>query len=84
MDLPRANSHILPQTYSTLMSAILFLANHPGVQKKLHEELDAVVGRDRLPDFSDFDGLPYLHCVVEETLRFVAAFSVLLTPSLDV
>lgn len=41
------------------------------VQDKLQAELDAVVGRERLPDYSDNDKLPYLISVVLETIRCV-------------
>lgn len=43
---------------------------HPGVFKKAREELDRVVGQDRLPNFSDQDTLPYIAAVVKESLRW--------------
>ena len=42
----------------------------PDVQMKAREEIDRVVGSDRLPDFQDRDSLPYLEAVVKETLRW--------------
>ena len=42
---------------------------HPEVQRKAQEEIDRVVGTDRLPQFTDRENLPYLECVVQETLR---------------
>lgn len=44
---------------------------HPEAQKKAHAELDRVVGSGRLPDFSDRETLPYIDCIVQETLRYV-------------
>lgn len=44
---------------------------HPKVQKKAQKELDDVIGRDRLPELGDRDSLPYLECVMRETLRYV-------------
>lgn len=44
---------------------------HPEVQKKAQEQIDQVVGPDRLPDFSDRESLPYIDCIVQETLRCV-------------
>ena len=44
---------------------------HPEAQKKAHAELDRVVGSGRLPDFSDRESLPYIDCIVQETLRYV-------------
>lgn len=37
---------------------------------KAQAELDAVVGTDRLPDFEDLPNLPFIECIVEETLRW--------------
>ena len=48
----------------------LALALYPDVLKKAHEELDAVVGPDRLPDFSDRHSLVYLRAIITESLRF--------------
>lgn len=45
------------------------LLNHPKALKKLQEEIDRVVGSDRLIDDSDIPNLPYLQAVVKETLR---------------
>jgi Cytochrome P450 len=33
---------------------------YPDVQKKAQEEIDAVVGHDRLPTFEDRERLPYV------------------------
>jgi len=43
---------------------------NPKVMKKAQEELDRVVGKGRLPDFSDRDDLPYIDAVVKELLRW--------------
>ena len=39
-------------------------------QRKAQEELDTVVGRDRLPTFDDLDQLVYIRAIVKETLRW--------------
>ena len=44
---------------------------NPSVQRKAQEEIDRVVGVDRLPDLSDRDSLPYVECIMKETLRYV-------------
>ena len=44
---------------------LLFLLNHTQV----HRELDAVVGRNRLPKLSDRQALPYTDAVVHEVTR---------------
>ena len=48
----------------------LAMALHPEVQKKAQQELDAVVGTERLPDFSDRPSLPYITAIVKELLRW--------------
>jgi cytochrome P450 len=42
----------------------------PDVQKRVQAELDAVVGRKRLPNFEDRASLPYLEATIKESLRF--------------
>jgi cytochrome P450 len=42
----------------------------PEVQKKAQAEIDAVVGNDRLPSFSDRSQLPYVEALVKEVLRW--------------
>jgi cytochrome P450 len=42
----------------------------PEVQRRAQAELDAVIGRDRLPTFSDAPRLPYLSAVIREVLRW--------------
>ncbi|XP_030537999.2 cytochrome P450 81Q32-like [Rhodamnia argentea] len=48
------------------MSAML---NHPEILKKAQAEIDEVVGHDRLVGESDLPKLPYLHCIMNETMR---------------
>jgi cytochrome P450 len=43
---------------------------NPDVQRRAQEEIDRVVGRDRLPDFGDRDRLPYINAMVKESLRW--------------
>jgi len=43
---------------------------HPPVQAAAQEEIDRVIGDDRLPDFEDRLKLPYLDGVVQESLRW--------------
>lgn len=51
---------------------IFFLAMtlYPEVYKRLQEEVDHVVGHDRLPSFADRPHLPYVSAVIKETLRW--------------
>ena len=43
---------------------------YPEVQKRAQEELDAVVGRSRVPTFADMPHLPYITAIVKEVLRW--------------
>ncbi|KAF7819047.1 3,9-dihydroxypterocarpan 6A-monooxygenase-like [Senna tora] len=45
------------------------IINHPQVLKKLREELNSVVGSERLVKESDVKKMKYLHAVVKEVLR---------------
>jgi cytochrome P450 len=47
---------------------------HPKVMKKAQEELDRVVGKGQLPNFSDRGDLPYIDAVVKEVLRWNPIF----------
>jgi len=42
----------------------------PEALKGAHEELDRVVGPDRLPTFDDEEKLPYIRAMVKEILRW--------------
>ena len=46
------------------------MALSPHVVRKAQEELDRVVGADRLPDFSDQGVLPYISAIIKEVLRW--------------
>ncbi|XP_010525432.1 PREDICTED: cytochrome P450 98A3 [Tarenaya hassleriana] len=49
--------------------AMAEMIRNPRVQQKVQEELDRVVGRDRILTEPDFSTLPYLQCVVKESMR---------------
>ncbi|KAH8706086.1 cytochrome P450 [Phaeosphaeriaceae sp. PMI808] len=59
-------------TSSTMISCILAMACFPEVQAKAHAELDAAVGHQRSPNWTDIDSkaLSYLATIVKETLRW--------------
>ncbi|KAJ7319207.1 hypothetical protein OS493_036370 [Desmophyllum pertusum] len=56
-------------TASSLCWALLYLIYNPEVQQKLHQELDQVIGPDRLPELRDNEKLPYVKATITETLR---------------
>ena len=43
---------------------------HPEAQEKAQAELDAIVGRDRLPRITDRDSLLYVQALILEVLRW--------------
>ncbi|XP_069951918.1 cytochrome P450 2D14-like isoform X2 [Cherax quadricarinatus] len=57
-------------TSSTLTMGVYLIAKHSAVQQKVQQELDEVVGRDRLPSYSDVDQLPYTRATIHEAQRF--------------
>ncbi|KAI0294689.1 cytochrome P450 [Multifurca ochricompacta] len=57
-------------TSTTLMWWTLAMVAFPQVRRRAQAELDAVVGRSRLPTFTDAPHLPYVRAVVREVLRW--------------
>ncbi|KAF9447962.1 cytochrome P450 [Macrolepiota fuliginosa MF-IS2] len=57
-------------TVVATMTFILAMLTHPDIQRKAQQEVDSVVGFDRLPDFSDRSHLPYLSAIIKEVLRW--------------
>ncbi|KAL5313142.1 hypothetical protein ACEPPN_018875 [Leptodophora sp. 'Broadleaf-Isolate-01'] len=56
-------------TASLAMSWVLLMVLNPQWLSKMQEELDRVVGPDRLPTFDDIPQLPMVRAVVKETAR---------------
>jgi len=57
-------------TTISMTNFILAMILHPEIQQKARAEIDAVVGRDRLPDFSDRGSMPFMDCILKEVLRW--------------
>ncbi|KAN0091491.1 Cytochrome P450, partial [Tylopilus felleus] len=57
---------------STIHTFFLMMVLYSDVQAKAQAELDAVVGNDRLPSFSDCNYLPYVNRVWKEVLQWHA------------
>lgn len=51
--------------YFIIVAMLIF----PEVLKKAQEEVDRVVGSERMPEFHDKDQLPYVTALINETLR---------------
>jgi len=57
-------------TTSSMYWWMLAMLAFPETQKRAQAELDAVVGRGRVPGFTDLPSLPYLRAMVKEVLRW--------------
>jgi len=57
-------------TVSSVMSFVLAMMLYPEVQKKAQEEIDRIIGTERLPDFIDRDRLPYIGALLTELHRW--------------
>lgn len=59
------------ESTSTVLNAwTLACQLYPRVLKEAQEEIDRVVGQDRMPTFEDEHDLPYIRAMVKETLRW--------------
>ncbi|KAH9987339.1 cytochrome P450 [Russula vinacea] len=57
-------------TSATMAWWTLAMVAYPETQARAHAELDAIVGRARLPTFADYPRLPYIRAMVKEALRW--------------
>ncbi|KAJ7737690.1 cytochrome P450 [Mycena metata] len=58
-------------TTSSVLGWFLFvMLSFPEVQRRAQTELDAVVGRSRMPTFADYNSLPYIRALIKEILRW--------------
>ena len=57
-------------TATSLRWTILLMMAYPDVQSRVQEELDSVVGRDRLPVLADRSQLIYTEAVMNEIMRY--------------
>ncbi|KAN0084465.1 Cytochrome P450, partial [Tylopilus felleus] len=55
---------------AVVMTFFLMMVVHQEVQEKVQVEIDAVVGRDRLPTIDDRPSLPFLDAIFREILRY--------------
>ncbi|GLJ47036.1 hypothetical protein SUGI_0993260 [Cryptomeria japonica] len=65
-------------TSATIEWAMAELIQNSNVMETVKEELDKVVGKERMVQESDIDNLPYLHAVIKETFRLHPAAPLLI------
>ncbi|KAK7687641.1 hypothetical protein QCA50_008856 [Cerrena zonata] len=58
-------------TTAAAQSFFIAMSLYPDVQRKAQQELDRIVGPDRLPDFDDYDNLIYIQAVALECMRWM-------------
>nr|XP_056705955.1 cytochrome P450 2J2-like [Euleptes europaea] len=56
-------------TSLTLRWALLFMANHPDIQEKIHQEMEDVLGSSQSFSYQDRKSLPYTNAVIHEIQR---------------
>ncbi|XP_018114301.1 cytochrome P450 2D15-like [Xenopus laevis] len=56
-------------TTTTLRWALLYMLLYPEVQRKVQEEIDQVIGRNRKPAMLDVLNMPYTNAVIHEIQR---------------
>jgi cytochrome P450 len=56
-------------TVSAISTFFLAMTMNPHVMRKAQEELDRVVGQDRLPSVADRESLVYVDAICKEVLR---------------
>ncbi|GJE97075.1 cytochrome P450 [Phanerochaete sordida] len=61
-------------SYHTIVIFLACMLMNPEVQRKGQEEIDKITEGGRLPDFTDRDALPYVDCIVKETMRWHPVF----------
>ena len=62
--------NIISQTVSALRVLFVAMLINPDIQKRAQDELDSVIGRERLPTFEDRPKLPFVDAVCKEVLRW--------------
>ena len=51
------------------------MVHYPDVYRKAQEEIDHVIGHERLPDLTDRGSLPYIEALIMELYRHVTSIS---------
>jgi hypothetical protein len=57
------------------------MVRYPDVYRKAREEIDRVIGNERLPDLTDRHSLPYIETLVMELYGYVISDICMILPS---
>jgi cytochrome P450 len=63
-------------TTTSIRALLLRMLMHPDVQRKVQQEIDDVIGRDRLPSMDDRSRMPYTEATIQEAMRVGAAIPI--------
>ncbi|XP_054713637.1 LOW QUALITY PROTEIN: uncharacterized protein LOC129223095 [Uloborus diversus] len=66
----------IESTGGSIFLLLLELSKYPDVQAAVQQEIDSVVGSDRLPSWLDHHNMPYFEAVIQELWRFAAPVTV--------
>lgn len=59
-------------TKAVILTFFLAMLSFPEAQSKAQEELDRVIGRERLPELNDEPSLPYISALIKEVQRLAS------------
>ncbi|KAF4528267.1 hypothetical protein B566_EDAN014157 [Ephemera danica] len=60
-------------TFNSITYALVYMLNYQNIQRKVQEELDNIVGQDRLPALDDRQKLVYTEATLQEIMRMSSA-----------
>ena len=59
-----------PKSNSVVMTFFLMMVLFPDAQKKVQAQIDAVIGKGRIPRLQDRPSLPFIDALLRETMRY--------------
>ncbi|KAK7041426.1 hypothetical protein VNI00_009292 [Paramarasmius palmivorus] len=58
------------QSFATLTVFFLVMILHPEYQERAYQEIITIIGKGRLPEYRDRESLPFVECILQETIRW--------------